>query len=71
MNPDRLTVFVPGTDPAAQRWPCGCRGVGRGAHQVGCWLRGRGQDLLWLRWALGIGWSEAADVLAEMRSEER
>ena len=34
--PDCLAVFVPGTDPAASRRPCGCRGTGRGQHQRAC-----------------------------------
>lgn len=38
MNPDRAQLCLPTTDPAEQRRPCGCRGDGRGRHQVGCLL---------------------------------
>ena len=59
MNPDRMQIAVPGTDPAPMRRPCGCRGD-RGQHQEGCPERGKATEaarraqvarfLAWLGW---------------------
>ncbi len=80
MTVDRLQLHVPGTDPAAQRRPCGCRGDGRGAHQLGCTLRGvvafraashrwLSREGRWLRHVLGVTDAEALDVMREGSAE--